>query len=185
MTSDGRESSIEGGGSSRKGSKSKGGHPKQEELQLVRGLWNGERLKGRCESSLSVARMRSLSIGSRFSSFLHDFSFCFPLGFDRGLEAVYYMWPVHEEAGGIHSACSLLPAGGDQASLWKLLTVSTLTPLFPSPQIDFSADQIEGEYEQPYFPLSAAFFFWRKRRRHRPGHFLWINSFNSHNNPTQ
>lgn len=26
---------------------------------------------------------------------------------------------------------------------------SSLTALFPSPQIDFSADQIEGEYRQP------------------------------------
>lgn len=38
------------------------------------------------------------------------------------------------------------------ASLWKPLALSGLIPVFPSPQIDFTADQIEGEYSQLRLP---------------------------------
>lgn len=37
------------------------------------------------------------------------------------------------------------PAGGDQTPLWKPSAVPALTPVFLSLQIDFTADQIEGE----------------------------------------
>lgn len=56
------------------------------------------------------------------------------------------------------------PVGGDQTSFGKPLAVPALTPMFLSLQIDFSADQIEGECEQLHvlfrFPEKDQWSLW-------------------------
>lgn len=169
-----RESSIEGGDlKSTRGRRGRprvksGGHPKGEDLWLV------EQRDGRNESEVSLWLLgqgiyiwpKGILTGSEcrlslseiflFLSLSHLESSLNKWCWERHGGCIIYfiaceLCPIHWETGVLPSARSLLPSSSVAWLWWKPLLLpfgglwQSHSSVFLSPQIDFTADQIEGE----------------------------------------